>query len=319
MANLDRKMQIVSFLNHQTGWTTTAMIAQRFGFSVRSVKYSVAELNKEYGALILSSNKGYKIDKLTAAKILSFLPSQTIPASYEERKRYIINTLLLQNQRMSISDLSNKLCISPITLQNELSRMRTDLTQFHLNIHTKNDMVNITGLAKDKRAVILSLINEEIKSSYFSLERIQEIFTSVSLARIKQLILQVMHRYEYFLDDYSLLNYVLHIALTVELRSSNPARKFNASRQELVSHADMLRLASAHVQSIVNDLYVLLKENYDTDFTLYDLYEASVLMMTRAVLADVFDYLRSDRRHSGQRSSETAGQHRAVGGKHLLH
>ena len=32
--------------------------------------------------------------------------------------------------------------------------------------------------------------------------------------------------YEYFLDDYSLLNYVLHIALTVELRSSNPARKF---------------------------------------------------------------------------------------------
>ena len=76
---------------------------------------------------------------------------------------------------------------------------------------------------------------------------------------------------------------MLHIALTVELRSSNPARKFNASRQELVSHADMLRLASAHVQSIVNDLYVLLKENYDTDFTLYDLYEASVLMMTRAV------------------------------------
>lgn len=129
MANLDRKMQIVSFLNHQTGWTTTTMIAQRFSFSVRSVKYSVAELNKEYGALILSSNKGYKIDKLAAAKILSFLPSQTIPASYEERKRYIINTLLLQNQRMSISDLSNKLCISPITLQNELSRMRTDLTQ----------------------------------------------------------------------------------------------------------------------------------------------------------------------------------------------
>ena len=128
MANLDRKMQIVSFLNHQTGWTTTTMIAQRFSFSVRSVKYSVAELNKEYGALILSSNKGYKIDKLAAAKILSFLPSQTIPASYEERKRYIINKLLLQNQRMSISDLSDKLCISPITLQNELSRMRTDLT-----------------------------------------------------------------------------------------------------------------------------------------------------------------------------------------------
>ena len=216
----------------------------------RQVKYSVAELNKEYGALILSSNKGYKIDKLKAAQILSFLPSQTIPASYEERKRYIINTLLLQNQRMSISDLSDKLCISPITLQNELSRMRTDLMQFHLNIHTKNDMVNITGLAKDKRAVILSLINEEIKSSYFSLERIQEIFTSVSLARIKQLILQVMHKYEYFLDDYSLLNYVLHIALTVELRSSNPARKFNASRQELVSHADMLNLASAQVQKM---------------------------------------------------------------------
>lgn len=147
-------------------------------------------------------------------------------------------------------------------------------------------------------AVILSLINEEIKSSYFSLERIQEIFTSVSLARIKQLILQVMHKYEYFLDDYSLLNYVLHIALTVELRSSNPARKFNASRQELVSHADMLNLASAHVQSIVNDLYVLLKENYDTDFTLYDLYEASVLMMTRrCVLANVRHRLRSDQRH----------------------
>ncbi len=279
MANEDNKLQIISYLHNQTTWVTTTDLSSFLNISVRNIKYCIADINKQYDQLISSSNKGYKINHDKAAQILNSYEKLAIPRNYEERKSYIINTLLLEKQRLSISELSDQLCISPVTLQNELSKIRTELSKFHLNIHTRNDIVTITGLAKDKRSIILSLINDEIKHSYFSIERIQQYFTNVDLKKVEKLILMVLNRYEYFLDNYSLLNYVLHIALTIEIRSNNmpfpDVNRFDTSK--------MIEFTSPHVIQIVNDLYNELKLLYNTDYTLEDIYQASILMMTHVV------------------------------------
>lgn len=279
MANEDNKLQIISYLHNQATWVTTTELSAFLDISIRNIKYCIADINKQYEQLISSSNKGYKINHERAAQLLTNYEKLPIPRNYEERKRYIINTILLEKQRFSISELSDQLCISPVTLQNELSKMRIDLSKFHLNIHTKNDIVTITGLAKDKRAIILSLINDEIKNSYFSIKNIQQYFTNVDLKSVEKLILQVLNRYEYFLDNYSLLNYVLHIALTIEIRTNNipfpEVNRFDMNK--------MVEFTSPHVIQIVNDLYDELKTLYNTDYTLEDIYQASILMMTHVV------------------------------------
>ena len=283
MAAIDKKIQIISFLNNQNDWITTKVISKQLSISVRSLKYYIVEINDEYPNLIQSSNKGYWIDKNKADAILRSQQASDIPANYEERKQKIIMAILMENKTPTISELSDELCISPVTLQNELSKMRHELSPYHLNIHTKNEKITITGLAKDKRKLILDSINDEIKNSFFSLEKVNHIFVNVDLREIEKIVTTVLTKHEYFLDNYALFNYVQHLALTIEIRGSNPFVEVHSS----VELAGVNELASSNIQAIVEEIYTALKEIYNLDYTLNDIFEASVLMMTRVVSTNV--------------------------------
>ena len=91
----DREKLIISFLTNQVDWTGAKTIASYLDISVRSVKYSISSLNSKYPALIFSTSKGYKINKEVAKNILSLKDNLNIPVNYEERKSYIIKTILI--------------------------------------------------------------------------------------------------------------------------------------------------------------------------------------------------------------------------------
>ena len=278
----DREKLIVSFLTNQIDWTNAKTIASYLDISVRSVKYAITELNARYPALIYSSSKGYKINKEVSKTLLSEENNFNIPLNYEERKSYIVKTILIENQKPTISELSDILCISPVTLQNELSRMRNEIASYHLNIHTKNDVVSITGISKDKRKIIIDLINDEIKSSSFSIENVNEMFESVDLKVIEKIVVDVLNRYEFFLDTYSLFNYCLHLALAIEIHKNNTHDLISINEQEAINN-----LAKGKINNIVMDVYSELKKIYNLGYNLYDIQQASILMMTRVVTMNV--------------------------------
>ena len=281
--NNDRERLIISFLTNQIDWTSAKAIASYLGISIRSVKYSISELNSKYPALIYSSSKGYKINKEISKSLLNANDNLSIPLNYEERKNYIIKTILIENQNPTISELSDTLCISPITLQNELAKMRTTLSKYHLNIHTKKDVISITGISKDKRKIIIDLINDEIKTSSFSIDRINELFENIDLKVIEKIVLSVLNKYEFFLDTYSLLNYCLHLALAIEIHK-------NISNSDLTSMQEMEainNLSTGKINNIVREIYELLTKVYNLGYSLYDIQQASILMMTRVVTMNI--------------------------------
>ncbi len=273
---------IISFLTNQIDWTNAKVVASYLDISVRSVKYSISELNNRYPALIYSSSKGYKINKEVSKDLLREEDDFNIPLNYEERKSYIVKTILIENQKPTISELSDTLCISPVTLQNELSRMRNEIAGYHLNIHTKNDVVSITGISKDKRKIIIDLINDEIKSSSFSIEHVNELFKSVDLKVIEKTVLEVLNRHEFFLDSYSLFNYCLHLALAIEIHKNKTHDLISLNEQEAINN-----LAVGKINDIVLEIYEELKKVYDLGYNLYDIQQASILMMTRVVTMNV--------------------------------
>lgn len=283
MIDNEREKQLISFLTNQFDWANSKTIASFLDTSVRTVKYCVSELNAKYPALIYSSAKGYKINKEVSKKLLEEQNITNIPVNYEERKNYIIKTILMDNHRPTIDMLSSVLCISPVTLQNELSRMRQELSAYHLNIHTKNDTVSISGISKDKRKIIMDMINDEIKSTSFSIERTNELFVNVDLKKIENIVLSVLNKYEFFLDTYSLFNYVLHIALTLEIHKNHPSHEL----VDLKDQEAMTFLSAGSIKDIVMDIYNELKTVYDMDYNYYDILQASILMMTRVVTMDV--------------------------------
>ncbi len=277
---MNREIQLLNFLVNQGTWVTNTTLANHLDLSSRSISTYIAEINRKYDKLIISSNKGYRIQqKEKAIDIIQAAPLMRMPGNYEERKKYILEKILLSQQCPTIDSLSDRLCISPLTLQNELSRLRTELSELGLHLKIKNNKLSIIGLDRDKRRLILDLINNELENSSFSLEEIQEFFSNVDLKNIKKIVLNVLKENEYFLDDYSLLNYILHIAIFIELN-----KDANTEVKEHIAHKLNFRdIASPHVYHIIEEIYSELKNVYGGDYTLEDFCEVSLSMMTSAV------------------------------------
>lgn len=280
----NKEIQIISYLINQSTWTTNAILANHFGFSPRSISTYISKINKRFGTFILSSNKGYKIQqKEKAIDIIQRTQCVRMPGNYEERKKYILEKILLSRQFPTIDFLSDRLCISPSTLQNEISKLRNELSEINLHLRIKNNRLSIIGLDRDKRRLIIDLINKELENTSFSLDGIQEFFLNVDLQKIKKIVVDNLKENEYFLDEYSLLNYISHIAVFIELNGGHTHK----DQEHAIHKINFREMASPHIYHIIEDIYSKLIHVYGGNYSIEDFCEVSLSMMTSAVSSHI--------------------------------
>lgn len=255
---------------------TASELADRLGLSLRSINNYVHRINAKYNEIIISSNKGYLLNKEKAAGIIDSLPSSWIPSNFEERKKYILKKLLFSQQHPTMESLSQRLCVSYQTLKNEVTRLRNFLSEYELHLRIKEDKLSIIGSEKDKRKLILKLINEELEISSFSLDKIQELFLNVDLRLIKKSIISSLKKHGYFLDEFSLLNYIFHIAILIERKENNIQADDGQDAKKLKD------IFLPHVLQIIEDVYIELSQEYHLSFSKDEFIDISLPMMTNA-------------------------------------
>lgn len=64
------------------------------------------------------------------------------------------------------------------------------------------------------------MIDKELENSFFSISSIKKIFSHIDLESIRNVVKDVLTKYQYFLDDYSFTNYIMHIAIMIELNQN---------------------------------------------------------------------------------------------------
>ena len=275
----DKEFALLSYLLNRNSWVTASVLSECVDLSPRSISNYISDINVKYDDIIISSNKGYKIKKAKAIKILNSLPNLGIPSNYNERKKYILEKILLSQQNHTLDSLSQELCISIATLQNEISRLRSDLAESKLHLRIKNDKLSIIGQDRDKRRLVIELINEELENSSFSLEGVQELFANANLKEIKEIVIKALKKHGYFLDEYSLLNYILHIAVFIELKGTHSVKNNESSAHRI----NFKEIATPHIYQIIETILDDLKNGYHRDFSHEDFFEVSLSMMTSAV------------------------------------
>ena len=271
MALDDNCRELINVLNKTKTWTTCNDLAQALNITPRKVRYMISKINTER-SIITSSVKGYFLKEEEDVVRYSAYSTSAIPANYAERRKYIFEQLIIFNHSPNIDELSNYFCISPITFKNELPILKKELSNYGLFIKIKNGKIFVIGNDKDRQKFAMSLIRGEMERSNFSLANIQQFFNLINLNEVRQTVIDTLVKYEYFLDEYSLLNYVLHLAVCIEYSSSHNAC-FNSN--EAFDDPDLKKI----VEEIANNL----KEHYEGNFTSGDIIEASILMTTRAI------------------------------------
>ena len=263
--------ELIDLLNQTKTWTTCADLAQKLNITPRKVRYMIAKINAQH-SIITSSGKGYVLKKEEVVAPHSTYNPSIVPANAQERRKYIFEQLIIFNKTLDIDEISDHLCISPVTFKNELAVLRKELDRYGIYFRTKHNKVSVIGNDGDRKKFAMALIRNEMEHSNFSLANIQQFFRTVELGKIRQTVVDVFMKHEYFLDEYSLLNYVLHLAICIEHSSSHS-----------VYSGGTVELADDALISIVEEIMENLRTLHGDGFSAGDIMEASILMSTRAI------------------------------------
>jgi len=275
-----KKLFLINYLYNHDDWVTSNEISVASQMSVRSVKTYISEINKEFKCIVSSKN-GYLIDKTIAKGILSQTNDGSIPLTYEERKSYIFTKVILDKENPTLDELCDYFCISPSTMDNLITRMRSDLKKDNLVMNVKNDVIYINGSNEAISHATMQIIRSEADEFYFSLSKLQNVFNDLDLTEIRHVVTSVLNEYNYYLDDYTLLNYILHLALVIELNQPSE------NDEDVFDVPMALFSQQPHTLDIVRKIYYDLKNIYNTSYTFTNVYQASILMMTRIVSSKV--------------------------------
>ncbi len=272
----EKEIQVLNYLKNQTDWCTAANISVNLNYSIRSIKTYISYINANYPELVLSSRKGFLIrDKERLYSLLNASASH-IPQTAQSRQAYILKLLLLRQQTKDLNELAEELCISPVTLTNEISIIKGELTKFDLVFRTKNNCAYIDGLEKNKKKMISHLIYSETKDNFSSLELIQTYLPNLDMKIIKHIITDKLLSNHYFIDDFSLTNFILHVGITMERSLENP------SSQEQNDTCGNIP-ADSPIYKLLREICDNLEKYFPVRFTDGDFYNLALILMTRIV------------------------------------
>ncbi|MBO4358774.1 MAG: PTS sugar transporter subunit IIA [Erysipelotrichaceae bacterium] len=273
MRSTERKIeQLINTLRQKNDWMTTQALSSALQINSRSVRYLVSLINQE-GERVISSNHGYRLNDVIEKPKAS---DSSIPSNYEERKKYIIDQLAVFNNNISISEAVDYLCISPYTFNNELTKIKKDLEPYNVYIKSKNNRLYLVASAVAKNQLIMSIINDELSKASMNIETLQKFFHRVKLDQIQQIVLGIFAKYQYYLDEYSLLIYILHLALRIEFTDYYHEASYSYTIDELK------KIANPEIVDMVIEIFDQISTyNSKATFSLDDIAEASLLMTTR--------------------------------------
>ncbi|MHB8097946.1 MAG: helix-turn-helix domain-containing protein, partial [Erysipelotrichaceae bacterium] len=247
-------------------------------FSRRTIQYCVKSINEEYPNLITSSRNGFKIvSKQQLSSILSNSQVIDIPQTEADRKTLILKSLLFTNESKDLDELAQELFISPSTLNNELIKIKLELSEFDLIFKTKSNVASIEGLEKNKKKMISSLIYKDTKDNFMNLDSMQKYLPMFDLHRVKKIVTDNLKLFEFFIDDFSLLNFVLHIAITMERNKLDNHLSIKKSTQSSNT------IISSHINQIIQTIIDDIEKEYSIVFSESDCYDLALLIMTRVI------------------------------------
>ncbi|KWX89388.1 transcription antiterminator BglG, partial [Paenibacillus riograndensis] len=113
-------IDLIQYLSSQNNkWVLSQSLASKYDVSKRTIKSYISEINAIHHGLILSSNKGYKVDTHQVNRFLT-IEQKAIPQTQPERMAYILKKLVQTNEPIYSYDLSDALFISESTLRLDL-------------------------------------------------------------------------------------------------------------------------------------------------------------------------------------------------------
>lgn len=226
------ELQIIQcFFDNQTEFVSSkeiATVAEVSDKTVRKYIQSLKTLLETYGGRIeMKKGSGYRLmieDNQSFYKLMEHVRDHRVNVAdssllgdNSERERFILNAVLLENQRLTIDDLADLMFISRSTVSTVIQLIKSRIKKYRLAVtYDQDGYVVIEGDEIEKRRFILKYFYTTQSVDYVNSELFDYEFEGFSMETIFIIVLETCREFDIQLSDYVLQNLVMHIALAIK-------------------------------------------------------------------------------------------------------
>lgn len=204
---------IIEKINSSNGWIDANELSVYFDVSTRTIRNYIKNINYKYPSVIISSNKGYIIDKdVYDSIVLSNEEDNNIKI---DRVQYIVNQLIVAKEEVDIYDLADELAISDSHIERVLQNTKDFLNSYNINLERKRNKIWLDASEKDVRKLIRNILTTDNDTFIYN----SDPFTnsqSIDIKSMKEDISYILESFGYYVTDYGLNTIMLHLIVMIE-------------------------------------------------------------------------------------------------------
>jgi len=272
-----RILKILELFDADKKVMDSASMAALIGVSSRTIRNDIKDANallRDYGAqLQAETGVGYMLKIHDEAKYQAFkndqggdgrkdwLKSHIIPSDHNDRISFIIAELLLNALHEKVvteSELADELFISLSTLKKYMKDIKKSLRRFGVEI-TADRMNGIC--IKGDEAQIRYCISEYIFNSNDLVDLAQnqfyrELFSLEEIERVKQIILNVILKYNIHLTDVAFKNLLVHVIITLKRADGKNTTEYGPEETKALESSIYFSVAQEIINTILEQLQI---------------------------------------------------------------
>lgn len=208
-----RQKDIIQYLKGKNHPVTAQQFADLFGVSSRTIRSDIESINQiGHSESIMSSNHGYQLSH----DLDILVPETSIPQNREERQNYILQQLMLDGKKTTLTGLCESLYISTATIESDLKMIRTSLESFQLKIEKVGNQLKLMGEESQKRKLFRQLLNQETTDNFMNLGKIANLFTWIDYKQMKSAFDRICEREAMHLNGIAYHMILIHIGVALE-------------------------------------------------------------------------------------------------------
>ena len=278
-------------LNHKQA-VTVKEAAAWLGVSPRTVKNYVKGINSTpSGTVVFSDYKGYTIDREKARELLKDECTQNAsPQNYEERAIYINNRFLREHtDQLDLYEVAESIGYGEDTIKADIVKMNKTYANFGVSYQIRNSNIVLNADEQSLRRLARVILFDSINENLIDMYTIREVFPDLDADVIKDTVERVLRQDELYINDFGMINVVLHIAITVRrLLNENSLPLLNLSYQ--MDKGELVYQAAEEIAFQLGQYFDIVFNEEEVS-SIYLLIKANVNLNTVSDETDLQDYI----------------------------
>lgn len=226
-----KKRELVKLLlREQEKFVTSKMLATELSLSDRTIRQYIQDLKETLAAngaeIISKQGHGFQFlihnhqqfDLFMSENKLVDLSMTPIKFSdATDRKKYVLNKLLLEGEAVQVGELADEMFISSSQLSKDFAELRQLLSTYQLSLEKEKQGFVINGEEREKRHFIMDFFfGHEYTNLLQNFVSIKGLVDDISFESLTIIILDECREAHLKLSDFIIQNLVLHLSLSIK-------------------------------------------------------------------------------------------------------